>query len=287
MTDYSIEYLRRLDDAVAEFEQRFAAWMETQHESTHFESRGLFPTAWTLDGEDPGRVAALELEVARAAGTAAKAVAVTGAYINVAGIGALDPIANWSLLAVPKAVLTPRDVRTTAATVRGRLRAFIIDAEARVDENLPAFSPAMLHPIVWLGASVHWTTHQYRVAVREAAEALTADWRSRLGRGDVDGTEFWEQAFSSKPPTTTAPRLRWPGRAGNMTARSLEVGLEPLAKSLMDLARAMSLTVRNPATHLRTELTEQEALERLGALSFLARLLDGCEIQRAEGPTSL
>jgi hypothetical protein len=49
-------------------------------------------------------------------------------------------------------------------------------------------------------------------------------------------------------------------------------GLEPLAKSLNGLAMGLNLTVRNVTTHTRDELSEQQAMERLAAYSFLARL---------------
>jgi hypothetical protein len=74
--------------------------METQQESDHLSSRGLFPSVWTKDGQDVSAVRRLELDVAETAGLAARAVAVTGAYIAVAGV---DPIANWSLMSSPKA----------------------------------------------------------------------------------------------------------------------------------------------------------------------------------------
>jgi hypothetical protein len=35
-------------------------------------------------------------------------------------------------------------------------------------------------------------------------------------------------------------------------------------------------------THTREELSEQEGMERLAAYSYLARLLDACDIRRAE-----
>lgn len=63
---------------------------------------------------------------------------------------------------------------------------------------------------------------------------------------------------------------------------SIRGGPEPPARSLGLLADGLNRTVRNPATHTTAELNEQEAMERLAALSFLARLLDGCEVRRAE-----
>jgi hypothetical protein len=62
-------------------------------------------------------------------------------------------------------------------------------------------------------------------------------------------------------------------------------GIEPLTRALNQLATGLNLTVRNVTTHTRHELTEQEATERLAAYSYLARLLDQCEIRRAEDTT--
>lgn len=43
------------------------------------------------------------------------------------------------------------------------------------------------------------------------------------------------------------------------------------------------MTVRNVATHTLNELSEQEGMERLAAYSYFARLLDQCEIRKADG----
>lgn len=279
MAKYGSDYVRRLIVAVVAFEKAFDMWMETQVESDHMSARGLLPTVRTKEGEDEADVRALELAVAEAAGLAATAVDVTGALIGVQGIGFIDPISNWSMMRNPKAFISPQDVRTTAATVKGRLAALLADAEAAQTADLPAFSPALMHPVVWSGAAAHWTSHQYRVAVREAAEGLTVHWKQRLERNDVDDTPFWQQTLSPGDPEPGKPKLRWPGDKDDKTTRSMRGGLEPFAKSLNNLATGLNLTVRNVTTHTRDELSEQEAMERLAAYSYLARLLDRCEIQ--------
>lgn len=282
---FSVDYLERLLRAVEEFEQAFERWMDTQIESDHVGSRGLLPTVWTKEGQDPAEVQRLELDVAETAGAATRAVTVTGAYMLVAGVGAIDPIANWSLMSAPKALVAPHDVRTTAANVRGRLRAMITETEAETESGSPAFAPSQMHPLIWAAASDHWTTHQYRVAVREAAEALTVDWKTRLGRTDVDDTVFWQQTLSQGEPQPHKPKLAWPGDPTDKTTKSMRGGLEPLTKALNQLATGLNLTVRNVTTHTRQELTEQEGMERLAAYSYLARLLDQCEIRRADEMT--
>lgn len=279
---FGVDYLERLLGAVEEFEHAFELWMETQVESDHMSSRGLFPTVWTKEGQDPTELQRLELDLAETAGVAARAVAITGAYIAVAGMGAIDPIANWSLMSSPKALIAPQDVRRAAANVRGRLRAMISDAEAETKSGIPAFAPSQLHPLIWAAAADHWTTHQYRVAVREAAEALTIEWKTRLGRTDVDDTVFWQQSLSPGDPEPRKPKLAWRGDAADKTTKSMRGGIEPFTRALNQLATGLNLTVRNVATHTRHELTEQEAMERLAAYSYLARLLDQCEIRRAE-----
>lgn len=283
MNDYSIDYLKRLRDAVERFEVAFTAWMSTQVESDHMSSRGLLPTVWTKEEQNEAEVRRLEMDLAEAAGLAARAVAVTGAHIRVAGLGVIDPISNWSFMSAPKAPLAPRDVRMTTANVKGRLDAMITDAEASVESEFPSFSPAQLHPVIWSAAAAHWTTHQYRVAVREAAEALTVSWKDRLGRNDVDDTVFWQQTLSPGEPKPGCPKLSWPGNPDDKTTKSMRGGLEPLAKALNGLATGLNLTVRNVATHTRQELSEQEGMERLSAYSYLARLLDECVIERSEG----
>lgn len=288
MTTYSTEYLSRLLDAVAGFQEAFDAWMATQVESDHLSARGLLPTAWTRDGEDEAKVRQLELAVAEAAGAAARAVAITGAYMAVQGIGPVDPIANWSMMRNPKAFLSPQDVRTTAATVKGRLQAMIADAQAEATSDAPVFSPANLHPVVWSAAAAHWTTHQYRVAVREAAEGLTIHWKQRLGREDVDDTVFWQQTLSPGQPEPGRPKLVWPGDPDSKTAKSMRGGLESMAKALVQLATGVNLTIRNVATHTQDPLNEQEAMERLSAYSYLARLLDKWDphIAESSGPSA-
>ena len=158
----------------------------------------------------------------------------------------------------------------------------IVDAESRADSDLPAFAPAQFHPVVWECASAHWTTHQYRVAVREASEGLTLHWKERLGRKDVNDTEFWQQTLSSGAPEVGKPKLAWPGALDDKTVKSMRGGLEPLAKALTAFATGLNLTVRNVTTHTHAELSEQEAMERLAAYSYFARLLDQCETARVE-----
>lgn len=166
--------------------------------------------------------------------------------------------------------------------MKGRLATMIAEAESTEETSIPGFVPSLLHPLMWSAAAAHWTTHQYRVAVREAAEALTVDWKAKLGRNDVDDTVFWQQTLSAGDATPERPKLVCPGDPGDKTVRSMRGGIEPLAKALNNLATGLNLTVRNVTTHTRKELSEQHALERLAAYSYLAHLLDECQIDRGD-----
>ena len=106
------------------------------------------------------------------------------------------------------------------------------------------------------------------------------DWKTKLGRTDVDDTPFWQQTLSAGEASVERPKLVWPGDPADKTVKSMRGGLEPLAKALTNLATGLNLTVRNITTHTREEISEQHALERLAAYSYLARLLDTCEIDR-------
>ncbi|MDN5779294.1 MAG: TIGR02391 family protein [Humibacillus sp.] len=281
MSDYSPDFLRRLIEAVKVFETAFEAWIATQHEFTMMEARGLWPTVRRKEEADATNVRSLELDVAAAAGTAARGVQVTGAYVMVSGLPQpIDPIANWSLMSQPKSIIEPDLVRTTAANVRGRLAAMLAEAEAAGESGTPGFVPSQLHPVIWAAAADHWTTHRRRVAVREAAEALTNHWRGLLGRHDVDGTTFWEQTLSGGPPEPGRPKLVWPGDDTDKTVKSVRGGTRSMAKALTDLGVGVTLTIRNVSTHTGGELSEQDGLERLAAYSYLARLLDSCEVRR-------
>ena len=92
----------------------------------------------------------------------------------------------------------------------------------------------------------------------------------------MDDTVFWQQTLSANDPDPGRPRLCWPGELSDKTVKSMRGGL-------VQLATGLNLTIRNVATHTNEELTEQEALERLGAYSYLARQLDRCDVRLAAG----
>ncbi|MGX6739031.1 TIGR02391 family protein [Streptomyces xantholiticus] len=99
-----------------------------------------------------------------------------------------------------------------------------------------------------------------------AAETLTTQVKARSGLSSMDATNVYEKVFAAR-----APVLRWPGDANDRTVSSMQNGLAKYAPGL-------NMTVRNTATHeAADEMTAQQALERLAALSLLAHWIDECE----------
>ena len=67
MAKYGVDYLNRLVAATEHFEEAFERWMATQGERDLTSARGLYPTVWTKDDQDPAEVHSLEMDVAEAA----------------------------------------------------------------------------------------------------------------------------------------------------------------------------------------------------------------------------
>lgn len=277
-----LEYLQR---GITQYEKAFEKWMETQIEGDPLHLPGILPSVFKKDGISSKELQDAEANLAEAAAPAALATKITGAYIAVQGMGFIDPLSNWYIMKMPKSFLTPPEIRTCIGTVRGRLTQMISFLEMGIDtspDGVPTFSPAAMHPIIWNAAAEQWTIHQYRVAVSESALALTSYWRDKLGRKDVDGAQFWQQSFSPNDPTPEQPRLRWPGEANDRTRKGLQRGIPSLTAALMHLADGLASTSRNVSAHSQDNITEQEAMEQLASYSFLARLLDKCEIITAD-----
>lgn len=281
MTTYSVDYLQRLKSAVLEFEQAFNAWMETQEESDLATSRGLFPTVWAKEGADPTFVKRLELDVAETAGSAARAVQITGAYIVIDGFGIIDPIANWALMTEPRPLVSPRVVRMTIANVKGRLGTMALDADNNIDKGVPTFSPAAMHPLVWSEAAEYWTIHKFRTAVREVAEGFTSYWKKKVGwKGEESSTSFWQKLLSPGTPKPGKPKLVWLEEDNKNNEKNMQEGLRNIASGL-------NQAVRNINTHVNRELLEQEAMEQLAMYSYLAQMLNKCNIIKYEGLDSV
>ena len=135
----------------------------------------------------------------------------------------------------------------------------------------PQLHAAQLHPWVWQNAAQLWSDGHRRAAVQAAATALfDVQLPAKLGRlrDTKGGADLMGQAFSTKTPEPGAPRLRFafiPDGTPEWTSAH---------EGAMKLGQGAAQAIRNLTTHDLTEPAEQDALEMLAVLSYVARLVD-------------
>lgn len=262
-------YLDYLSARLSEFIGVFDELMALHVENTGLRAigRGLAPAAIPREDADKSRIASLSDELHRLAGTLMDLSSVTSVRMEVQGAGPIDPFVNWASILEPRPLLESSNVKGCALQAAGRLEGMRARAEALA---APDLDPVRLHPLVWASAQHLWRDGHYRQALAAAADAVTGQMKHRTGRNDAPDTSLWQQAFSDQAPAEGKPRLRWPGDPSDQDVRTMNGGLRQFAPGI-------SMVIRNPATHVREDLTEQAALERLAALSVLAHLLEQCE----------
>lgn len=131
------------------------------------------------------------------------------------------------------------------------------------------------HPSNLENAMPLWQSGHYREAVGGAFRKLNSETQNRVGRRDVSETNLFKQAFSIDRPKPDAARLRRMKDDGSDTYKSVQFGA-------MALAEGVFAGIRNPLSHeVDQELSEQEALEYLAALSVLARWVDQSDVEAA------
>lgn len=170
-----------------------------------------------------------------------------------------------------------RWIRHRTAALRAR-EALVRNQEIRenLGENAPELSAAKLHPWVWSGAKSLWHSGHYREAVESAIRKLNAETQNKVGRRDISETDLFKQAFSKDAAAQGKARLRRMADDGSRTFESVQRGA-------MNFAEGVFAGIRNPLSHeADQELSEQEALEYLAALSVLARWVDEATVDRKE-----
>lgn len=149
------------------------------------------------------------------------------------------------------------------------------EVNANLGEKAPELSAAELHPWIWGGAKSLWQSGHYREAVEGAVKKLNAETQNKVGRRDVSETDLFKQAFSVDEPKPGKARLRSIKDNGSDTYKSVQRGA-------MSFAEGVFAGIRNPLSHeADQELSEQEGLEYLAALSVLARWVDTAEMESA------
>ena len=145
----------------------------------------------------------------------------------------------------------------------------------------PKLAGSQLHPWVWDAAASLWDDGHYEPAVHEAAKAVELRTQLKLDRRGLDGKDLYAQGFSTKDPKPGEPRLRFPDVDPAEQPKRWTSAHEGATYLGMGCAQG----IRNPQAHPSSDLTEQEALEQLAALSMLARWVDECEVVNAADGT--
>lgn len=142
----------------------------------------------------------------------------------------------------------------------------------------PQLAASGMHDKVWGAARTQWSTGHRHEAVLAAAKAVNSLLQQKVSRRDLSEVKLVREAFSNKPAELGKPRLRFPEVEDEQTRESLRQGA-------MDFGAGCFAAIRNPVGHLpndQFELSEQDALERLGALSLLARWIDDSSLEAAD-----
>lgn len=145
------------------------------------------------------------------------------------------------------------------------------------NDQSPRLAAGQFHPLVWSGAAAQWATGHLHEAVLAAAKAVNSQLQKKLNRRDLSDAKLVRDAFSEKDPAEGRPRLRFDAIEDEQTRTSMREGV-------MSFGAGCFMAIRNPVGHLPNdehELTEQEALERLAALSLLARWIEQANVVEA------
>ncbi|WP_435278319.1 TIGR02391 family protein [Rhodococcus yananensis] len=184
-------------------------------------------------------------------------------------------ISNWRIEISGK-MANNRWARHREAAIRAREELIRKqEVEENLGENAPELSAAELHPWIWEGAKSLWQSGHYREAVGGAIRKLNAETQNKVDRRDVSETDLFKQSFSMDEPKVGKSRLRRMKDDGSDTYKSVQRGA-------MALAEGVFAGIRNPLSHeVDQELSDQEALEYLAALSVLARWVDQSDVEAA------
>lgn len=137
---------------------------------------------------------------------------------------------------------------------------------ANLEPDAPVLIADQFHPRIWAAAAALWDTGKYRVAVSQAAVALSAHIASKAQSSLTDRKLVNEVLAPSDPPAGKT-RLHMPGSKDTETWKSRQDGIHHLAQGAF-------AGIRNIAAHDEGEWPEQIALEHLAVLSVVARWTD-------------
>jgi uncharacterized protein (TIGR02391 family) len=127
-----------------------------------------------------------------------------------------------------------------------------------------AFGDLDIHPEIARAAGKLFRDGHYANAVEDACKVIDLLVKMRSGRTDLGGTDLMQTVFSAKTPI-----LRFNGLQTD-SERSEQQGM-------MFLYAGAMLALRNPRAHELIQDDPERALEYIGFLSLLAKLLDRAE----------
>ena len=148
------------------------------------------------------------------------------------------------------------------------------------DQRPPALSPDGLHETVWRAASGQWSAGHHTDAILEAAKAVNSMLQTKIDSHDLSEVQLVREAFSQNAAAPGKPRLRFPMIKDAKTRESMTQGA-------LSFGVGCFQAIRNPVGHLPNaehDLTQQEALERMAALSLLARWIEQADVETAAQP---
>ena len=140
----------------------------------------------------------------------------------------------------------------------------------------PTLAANRLHRWVWNAAADLWDGGHFDSAVHKAALAVEEQTQLKLGRRDLGGKDLYSKAFSGDNPRADMPRLRF----GHLDKTEQKDAWVSAHGGAQHLGMGCAQGIRNPQAHPSDDISEQEALEQLAALSVLARWVDACEVLR-------
>ena len=154
------------------------------------------------------------------------------------------------------------------------------EEEAILGPGGPQLAAGGMHKWVWNAAANLWDDEHYREAVNAAAAAVEQRTQLKLDRGDLNGADLYTQAFKVDKPGVQPDGRRL--RFGNIEERTSNgertKNWASAHEGAMHFGRGCAQGIRNLSVHGTDELSEQEALEHLAALSVLARWIDEAEV---------
>ena len=143
----------------------------------------------------------------------------------------------------------------------------------------PTLAANELHPWVWNAVASLWGDGHYEPAVHEAAKAVELHTQLKVGRRNLSGKKLYSTAFAKDDPIPGGARLRFRHIDGSERPDAWTSAHEGAQHLGMGCAQG----IRNPQAHPSENISEQEALEQLAALSVLARWVDECEVVSVTG----